>query len=130
MAGMIKVQAIGNLGNDVEVRVTKAGTPVANFRMACNVGRGEEERTEWLGVACFGKTAELAARYLKKGSPVYVDGRLQTREWKTKEGEKRTSNDVVVENLVFIGASKDAATAHATVAAGPAQQVTADDIPF
>lgn len=133
MAGMLKVIAIGNLGGDVELRATKDGKPVANFRMACNVGRGAEEKTEWLGAAAFGKTAELAAKYLKKGSPVYVDGRLQTREWTTKEGEKRSTTEVLVDNLVFLGGSSGRAggPAEATPAVeAPAAPVTADDIPF
>ena len=129
MAGMLKVQAIGNLGSDPEMRATKGGKDVCNFRLACNVGRGEEEKTEWLGAVCFGKTAELAVRFLKKGSPVYVDGRLQTREWTTKDGVLRKDIEVVVDNLVFIGA-RGAEAAPAPAADAPAAKVTADDIPF
>lgn len=126
MAGMLKVIAIGNLGSDPEMRSTKGGKDVCNFRIACNVGRGEEEKTEWIGAVCFGKTAELAVKYLKKGSPVYVDGRLQTREWTTKDGAPRKDVEVVVDNLVFIG-GRAGGPAEATPAAA---RVTADDIPF
>lgn len=129
MAGMLKVQAIGNLGSDPEMRATKGGKDVCNFRIACSVGRGEDEKTEWLGAVAFGKTAELAVKYLKKGSPVYIDGRLQTREWTTKEGAPRKDIEVVVDNLVFIG-GRGAEAAPAPVADAPAAKVTADDIPF
>lgn len=135
MAGMVKVVAIGNLGSDPEMRATKTGTSVCNFRVACTDSR-DKDKTEWIGAVCFGKTAELAVKFLRKGSQVCLDGRLQTREWASKTGEKRIAVDVVVDSLVFLGGAAgaraggeaDAPVAHAPAVGAP--PLTDDDIPF
>lgn len=108
--GMIKVTLVGNLGGDPEVRHTAGGTAVANLRVACTekIKKGDnwEEHTEWVNVVCFGKTAENAGQYLKKGRQVYVEGRLQTKEWTDKEGNKRTSTEVISNQILFLGSGE------------------------
>ena len=95
MASVNKVILVGNLGRDPELRYTQGGQPVANFTLATNEswnkkdGSGREERTEWHRIVAWGRTAELCAQYLAKGRTVYIEGRLQTREWENKEGQKQ-----------------------------------------
>src|SRR5262245_26825952 len=94
MASVNKVILIGNLGRDPELRYTPGGQAVANFTLATNERfsskDGEkQERTEWHRIVAWGRTGELCAQYLSKGRSVYIEGRLQTREWEDKEGQKR-----------------------------------------
>jgi single-strand DNA-binding protein len=108
MASVNKVILIGNLGRDPELRYTQTGQPVANFTVATNenwTGRDgkREERTEWHRVVAWGKTAELCAQYLSKGRTVYLEGRIQTREWEDKEGQKRQTTEIVAQTVQFLG---------------------------
>ena len=107
-AGFVKVSLIGNLGKDPDVRFTAGGTAVANLRVACTERvKGKdgnwEDRTEWVPVVCFGKTAENAGQYLAKGRQVYAEGRLQTREWTDQSGNKRYTTEVIAFQLLFLG---------------------------
>ena len=108
MGSLNRVMLIGNLGRDPEVRYTGSGAAVANFTLATNEvwtnkeGR-REERTEWHRIVVFGKTAEVCREYLKKGRQVYVEGRLQTRQWEDREGNKRTTTEINAQNIVFLG---------------------------
>src|SRR5205814_88256 len=100
MAGINKVILIGNLGKDPELRHTPQGQAVANFSLATSENwtdkNGQkQERTEWHKVVVWGKPAELAAKYLSKGRKAYIEGRLQTRAWDDKEGQKRYTTEVV-----------------------------------
>ena len=109
MAGVNKVILVGNLGRDPELRYTPGGQPVANFSIATSEswnkkdGSGREERTEWHRIVAWGRTAELCAQYLSKGRTVYVEGRLQTREWENKEGQKQRTTEIVATTVTFIG---------------------------
>jgi len=109
MASVNKVILLGNLGADPEIRFTTGGQAVANFRMAttdswADKSSGQrQERTEWHRVVVWGKLAELCGEYLKKGRQCYVEGRLQTREWQDKEGQKRYTTEVVASQVVFLG---------------------------
>ena len=109
MAGVNKVILVGNLGRDPELRFTpNGGQPVANFTLATsesfNNKSGErEERTEWHRIVVWGKTAEHCANYLAKGRQVYIEGKLQTREWEDKDGQKRYTTEVVAQNMRFVG---------------------------
>ncbi|RLG22837.1 single-stranded DNA-binding protein, partial [Methanosarcinales archaeon] len=102
-----KVFLIGNLGADVELRYSQSGTPVANFRLATNerfVSNGEaRERTEWHRIVTFGKLAETCREYLGKGRQVYVEGRIQTRQWEDREGVKRYTTEIVANTVKFLG---------------------------
>ena len=109
-SGVNKVILVGNLGKDPEVRYTPSGQAVANFTIATNENwtdkQGQkQERTEWHRIVVWGKAAELCGEYLSKGRQVYVEGRLQTREWTNKEGAKQYTTEVVanpVGGVVFL----------------------------
>jgi single-strand DNA-binding protein len=109
MASVNKVILVGNLGRDPELRYTPGGQPVANFSIATSEswnkkdGSGREERTEWHRIVAWGRTAELCAQYLAKGRTVYIEGRLQTREWENKEGQKQRTTEVIANTVQFIG---------------------------
>ena len=108
MASLNKVQVIGNLGGDPEMRFTANGRAVANFNVACNrryTTRDGEQRedTEWVRVVCWERLAELAGQYLSKGRPVYVEGRLQTRQWEDRDGNNRYTTEVVANDIQFLG---------------------------
>ncbi len=108
MASVNKVILLGNLGRDPEVRFTQGGTPVANFTMATterwNDPNGEKkEKTEWHRIVVWGKQAEIAGEYLKKGSQVYVEGRLQTRKWQDKDGADKYTTEIVANQMQMLG---------------------------
>jgi single-strand DNA-binding protein len=108
MASVNKVILIGNLGRDPELRYTQGGQAVANFTLATNERfsskDGEkQERTEWHRIVAWGRTGELCAQYLSKGRSVYLEGRLQTREWEDKEGQKRKTTEIVATTVQFLG---------------------------
>lgn len=110
--GLNKVMLIGNLGQDPEVRYTQSGQAVLSLRMATNERfknrDGEwQDRTEWHTVVVWGKRAEGLAKVLGKGSPLYVEGRLQTRSWEDKQGQKRYTTEVVVQKAILLGRSGD-----------------------
>ena len=111
--GLNKVQIIGNLGRDPELRFTQDGTPVANFTVAVNEswrsqGGEQRERTEWFRVVAWRGLAEIANQYLRRGARVYLEGRLQTREWQDREGNDRTSTELVVRDMIMLGGRDDA----------------------
>ncbi|HID94843.1 MAG TPA: single-stranded DNA-binding protein [Candidatus Latescibacteria bacterium] len=101
---------IGHLGADPELRYTPSGTAVANFRVATNEvitdkTTGEkQERTEWHRIVVFGRTAETCGEYLKKGSHVYIEGRLQTRSWEDQNGVKRYTTEIIGRRVRFLDA--------------------------
>jgi single-strand DNA-binding protein len=141
MASVNKVILIGNLGRDPELRYTQTGQPVANFTVATNenwTGRDgkREERTEWHRVVAWGKTAELCAQYLSKGRTVYLEGRIQTREWEDKEGQKRQTTEVVAQTVQFLGSPGGQRGATPSGPGGPSGPQSEpppggdDDIPF
>jgi single-strand DNA-binding protein len=104
-----KVILVGNLGVKPEIRYTPGGQAVANFRIATNErwggrdGQPAQERTEWHNIVVWGKTAENCGKYLDKGRQVYIEGRLQTREWQDKEGQKRYTTEIVAQTVQFLG---------------------------
>ena len=113
MLGVNKVILVGNLGADPEVRYSSTGTAVANFRVATsenwtNKEGGKETRTDWHRVVAFGKLGEICAEYLRKGKQVYVEGKLRTRSWDDKEGNKRWITEVVAGNMVMLGQAGEA----------------------
>jgi single-strand DNA-binding protein len=108
MASVNKVILIGNLGSDPEVKYTPSGTAVANFNIATNESwvtkdGKKEERTEWHKIVVWSKLAELCGEYLAKGRPVYLEGRLQTRDWNDKDGNKRYTTEIVAQTIQFLG---------------------------
>jgi len=110
-AGVNKVILIGNLGRDPELRYTQSGQAVANFTLATTESwnkreGGREERTEWHRIVAWARTAELCAQYLSKGRTVYIEGRLQTREWENREGQKQKTTEIVAVNVQFLGSPR------------------------
>jgi single-strand DNA-binding protein len=109
MASVNKAIVVGNLGKDPEVRYTAGGQPVGNFTVATNdrwtdKSGQTQERTEWHRIVVWGKQAENCGQYLKKGRSVYVEGRIQTREWTNKEGQKQYTTEIVANQVQFLGA--------------------------
>ena len=107
-----KVVLVGHLGGDPETRFTPSGTAVANFNIATNESwkdaNGElQDKTEWHRCVMFGKTAELAGELLKKGQLVYMEGKLQTRNWEDKDGIKRYTTEVVCDMFTMLGRKMD-----------------------
>jgi len=150
--GVNKAILVGNLGNDPDMRYTASGAAVANISIATaeswkdkNTGE-QQERTEWHRVVFFGRLAEIVGEYLRKGSQVYVEGRLQTRKWTNKEGHDQYSTEIVANEMQMLGskssgsANYDSApqaqqnSAPAPQAAPASSPATADDfdddIPF
>ncbi len=106
-----KVILIGNLGKDPELKHTSGGTAVANFTLATNERFKDKEgnwqdRTEWHTIVLWQRLAEIAAEYLKKGRSVYIEGRLQTRSWEDKQGQKRYTTEIVASDLVLLGGGR------------------------
>lgn len=158
MASVNKVILVGNLGRDPEMRYTAGGDAIANFSIACtdsykDKNGAKQDRTEWVRIVIFGRTAEVAGQYLKKGSSVYIEGRLQTRKWQNKEGVDQNTTEVVADRMQMLGGREGGASnsyeamdedqsqpqqASRPAQASPAQQPAsggdfdsfADDIPF
>ena len=112
MAGVNKAILVGRLGADPEVRYTNSGTAVANFNMATSVNftdkNGEKtEKTEWHRIVAFGRLGEICGEYLSKGKQVYIEGRLQTREWEDRDGNKRRTTEIVAGTMQMQGAASD-----------------------
>ena len=140
MAGSVnKVILVGRLGQDPEVRYTQGGTAVANLRIATDETwkdqSGErQQRTEWHTVVLWRRLAEISGQYLSKGRQVYIEGRLQTRSWQDREGNKRYSTEVQADNMVMLGGRSEegqaAPAAQPAAAASSDSGTSDDDIPF
>ena len=108
MASVNKVILVGNLGKDPDVRFMPNGEAVCNFSIATtdswkDKSGAKQERTEWHNIVMYRKLAEIAGEYLKKGRPVYVEGRLQTRKWQTKEGQDRYTTEIIADSMQMLG---------------------------
>ncbi len=107
--GVNKVIIIGNLGQDPDTRYMPSGSAVTNLRVATNESwkdkqTGEQkDRTEWHTVAMFGRLAEISAEYLRKGSQVYIEGKLRTRKWQDKQGNDRYTTEIVADEMQMLG---------------------------
>lgn len=145
MASYNRVQLIGNLGQDPELRYTQSQTPLTSISIATTEFRntpegGKQSVTDWHRVVIWGRQAENCCKYLRKGSPVFIEGRLQTRSWEDKSGQKRSTTEVVAANVQFLGnkssetqegRSSNAPPAHAGAGAGLGNgSGNLDDVPF
>jgi single-strand DNA-binding protein len=108
--GVNKVILVGNLGADPETRSIPSGTTVTNIRIATSeswkdkASGAQQERTEWHSVALFGRLGEIAAEYLRKGSQVFIEGKLRTQKWKDKQGNDRYKTEIIADNMQMLGA--------------------------
>ena len=153
MAGINKVILVGNLGKDPEVRYLEGGTAVANFPIATSEtfkdkASGERKtNTEWHNIVVWRGLAEIAEKYLKKGSQIYLEGKLRTRQWQDKDGNNRYTTEIIADNLQMLGrkdeSSATVATPHSTTPANAPVRTTpaapseidkstnkVDDLPF
>ena len=145
MVSVNKVILLGNLGADPEVRATAAGEQIASLRLATtekwkDKSTGEtREATEWHRVVLYRRMAEIAADYLKKGSPVYIEGRLRTRKWQDREGRERTTTEIEGVELQLLGSRERSGNPGATPVSTSAAPLSPrretdvleeDDIPF
>lgn len=143
MAGVNKAILIGNLGADPEIRYTPKGTAVTNFSIATTIrvpiAEGQwEDRVEWHRIVAFGKLAETCGKYLSKGKQVYIEGRIQTREWKDRDGNRRWTTEIVAQQMTMLGGPRDAQVAEETPPEEPSpvsndlpqDALKEDDIPF
>jgi single-strand DNA-binding protein len=146
MGSLNKVQLIGNLGKDPEVRAIPSGAKVANFSIATTesyTGKDgqKSDKTEWHNIVMWRGLAEVAEKYLRKGSQVYIEGKLSTRSWDDKDGQKRYTTEIIADNLVMLGKAtgdraeskptKGGATGtNQTYQASSTPPLPEDDLPF
>jgi single-strand DNA-binding protein len=132
--GVNKVILVGNLGADPETRSMPSGMTVTNIRIATSeswkdkASGAQQERTEWHNIALFGRLGEIAAEYLRKGSQVYVEGKLRTRKWQDKQGNDRFTTEIIADNMQMLGGrAGGAAMGAAAERAGSAGAPPRDD---
>ena len=146
MGSVNKVILVGNLGRDAELRYTPGGAAVATLNLATtevwnDKGGQRQEKTEWHRIVLWGKQAESLQEYLTKGKQIYVEGRLQTRQWDDKDGNKRYTTEIKADRITLLGGSGGgargasmerggAAMSHAGSDEPPMEPITDDDIPF
>lgn len=134
MTGVNKVILVGNLGRDPEVRYTKSGQAVASFSLATSekwTGKDgkKEEKTEWHRVIAWGKLGEICGEYLNKGKQVYIEGRLQTREWEDNDGNKKQTTEIVANTMTMLGqvGGGSSSGSHSSSGASGGQEYFEDD---
>ena len=135
MSGVNKAILVGHLGADPELRHTQSGTAVATFRIATteryNDRSGErQERTEWHRVVAWAKLAEICNTYLKKGKQVYIEGRIQTRQWEDKDGQKRYTTEIRCQRFVMLGGRGEGAQTASEPEMPPDPAYNDENIPF
>ena len=138
MASVNKAILVGNLGSDPDIRYTPSGTAVANFSLATNEQwtnkDGEKtEKTEWHRIVAWGRLGEICGEYLKKGSQVYIEGRIQTRAWEDRDGNKRYTTEIIAQAMQMLGSSMKEGQARLIDERYPIEEpisIPEDDIPF
>ena len=140
MSSVNKALIIGNLGQDPEIKYTQSGSPVANLSVATserwkdkNTGE-QKEQTEWHRVVVFGRLAEIAEQYLKKGSKIFIEGKFQTRDWEDADGNKKYTTEVVAREMTMLDSkasmSSDAPSSDSPSKETPKDDSFEEDIPF
>jgi single-strand DNA-binding protein len=138
MAGVNKAILLGNLGADPEIRYTPSGTAVTNFRIATSETRtnkdGQKEtKTEWHRIVTFGRLAEICGEYLSKGKQIYIEGRIQTRSWDDKDGNKRQTTEIVANKMQMLGGppgAKEGIQPEERAEEAAQESPIDDDVPF
>ena len=134
MAGVNKVILVGNLGKDPEVKYLDSGVAVANFSLATTESYKNKDgervnQTEWHNIVLWRGLAEVAEKWLKKGSNVYIEGKIKTRKWEDKEGNARYNTEILADNMTMLG-SKSTSPSSETITSNQSTSDTADDLPF
>lgn len=139
MAGINKVILVGRLGRDPEVRYTPSGVAVANFSMATSEEwkdkdtGDKKERTEWHRIVAWRRLGEICGEYLHKGSQIYIEGKLQTRDWEDRDGNKRYTTEIVAQNMQMLDSPAKGGKAASEEERYPVEEpvsIPEDDIPF
>ena len=132
--GLNKIMIIGNLGRDPEMRYTPSGRPVTTFSVGTsrswNAEGERREETEWFNVVAWGNLAEICKQYLTKGQQVYIEGRLQTRRWEDKEGNKHNSVEIVANEMMMLGDRREASNNHPAESAEEPEPTSTDEDEF
>ncbi len=129
MASLNRVQVIGNVGTEPEMRFTPSGKPVTSFSVATNEKFGDNEHTEWFSVVAWAKLAESCNQYLAKGRQVYVEGRLQTRKWDSDDGQTHYRTELIANRVLFLGKREDNPQVD-EVEVPQEKELEPEDIPF
>ena len=133
--GVNKVILVGNLGADPETRSMPSGMTVTNIRIATSeswkdkTSGAQQEKTEWHSIALFGRLGEISAEYLRKGSQVYIEGKLRTRKWQDKQGNDRYTTEIIADNMQMLGSRGGGAAAAGERASGSASREDFDQTP-
>jgi single-strand DNA-binding protein len=138
MRGVNKVILIGNLGKDPELRYLPSGGPVTKFSLATGARWKDkdgqwQDRTDWHNIVAFGRTAEVCNEYLKKGSPIYVEGRIQTRSYDDRDGNKKWITEIIAQSVNMLGKKDEVEVEVPEAADQPSQEGSQgqdDDLPF
>ena len=135
MVSVNRATIIGNLGSEPEMRFTPSGNPVTSFRVATNrfynTPEGErKEETEWFTVVTWNRLAENCNQYLTKGQQIYAEGRLHTRTWEGQDGQKRTSVEIIANNVIFLSKRGSGAPSSERFEEGESGDIEPQDIPF
>jgi len=135
MAGVNKVILVGNLGKDPEVRYLDSGVAVANFSLATTESYKNKEgekvnQTEWHSIVLWRGLAEVAEKWLKKGSSVYIEGKIKTRKWEDKDGNNRYNTEILADNMTMLGGKPISDSKSSPAHKGQPEADSADDLPF
>ena len=135
MAGVNKVILVGNLGKDPEVRYLDNGVAVANFSLATtenykNKAGERVSQTEWHNIVVWRGLAEVAEKYLKKGSSVYIEGKIKTRKWEDKDGNTRYNTEILADNMTMLGSKQSHENSQSSASGSVSSIDKSDDLPF
>lgn len=133
MAGINKVILVGNVGKDPDIRYTQGGVPVANFTLATSESYTDKttgnrvDKTEWHHIICWRRLAEIAEQYVQKGKQLYIEGKLQTRDWTDEQGVKRYRTEIVADTFQLLGRKEEGQQSAAPAAQRPPARAAYDD---
>ena len=135
MASVNRVILIGNLGKDPDLRYTPSGQPVAKFPIATSERWKDkdgqfQQRTDWHNIVAWGRQAEICKEYLKKGSPVYIEGRIQSRSYDDKDGNRKYITEIIANRIQMLGKKGEEPASEGEVSEPEAEETQGDDIPF
>lgn len=131
MAGVNKVILVGHLGKDVSLSYTQqSNMAVGRFSLATTEKFKGEEKTEWHNIVTFGKTAEIANQYLHKGKQIYLEGRIQTRKWKDKDGNERYTTEIIAQNIQMLGKKDGGESSNQGAHSQQSDAAMESDMPF